>query len=71
MGPTRSTQWDRCEWFRVTPQLGLTDYTNSVRPILVISKQRVGHAKSVGPIAYLDVTEIIATGNREFASPSW
>ena len=28
----------------------MTDYTNSVRPILVIVKQRVGQANSVGPI---------------------
>ena len=55
---------------RVKPKLGLTDYTNSVRPILVISKQRVGQANSVGPTAYFGETEIIATGNREFASPS-
>ena len=27
-----------------------TDYTNSMRPILVIVKQRVGQANSVGPI---------------------
>ena len=30
--------------------LGETDYTNSVRPILVIDKQRVGQANLVGPI---------------------
>ena len=30
--------------------LGRTDYTNSVGPILVIDKQRVGQANSVGPI---------------------
>ena len=77
------------------PHLGLTDYTNSVGPILVIGKQRVGQANSVGPIrssrldrnvtkgkqrvciaisvgpiAYFGETEIIAIGNREFASPS-
>ena len=28
----------------------MTDYINSVRPILVIVKQRVGQANSVGPI---------------------
>ena len=28
----------------------MTDYTNSVGPILVIVKQRVGQANSVGPI---------------------
>ena len=70
MGPTRSTRWDRHARVRVKPQIGLTDYTNSVRLILVISKQRVGQANSVGPIAYLGGAEIIAIGNREFASPS-
>ena len=48
----------------------MTDYTNLVEPILVISKQRVGQANSMGPIAYLGETEMIAVGNREFASPS-
>ena len=33
-------------------------------------KQNVGQANSVGPIAYLGGNENIATGNREFASPS-
>ena len=28
----------------------MTDYTNSVGPILVIGKQRVGEASSVGPV---------------------
>ena len=55
---------------RVKPHLGLTDYINSMRLILVMSKQRVGQANSVGPTTYIGETEIIAIGNREFASPS-
>ena len=70
MGPTSSTRWDQCAGVRVKPQLGLTNYTNSVRLILVMSKHRVGQANSVGPNAYFGGTEIIATGNREFAIPS-
>ena len=70
MGPIGSTRWDRCARVRVNPELGLTDYSNSVGPIWVISEQRVGQANSVGPIAYLGGTENIAIGNREFASPS-
>ena len=35
-----------------------------------MSKQRAGQAKSMAPTAYVGKTEIIATGNREFASPS-
>ena len=67
VGPIWSTRWDRCARVRVKPHLSLTDYTNSVGPILVI---RVGQANSVRPIAYLGETEIIATRTREFASPS-
>ena len=32
---------------------------NSVRPISVIGKQRVGHANSAGPIAHLGWTETL------------
>ena len=35
MGPTRSTRWDRCARVRAKPHIDLTDYTKSVRPILV------------------------------------
>uniref|UniRef100_M8AYU3 Uncharacterized protein n=1 Tax=Aegilops tauschii TaxID=37682 RepID=M8AYU3_AEGTA len=35
-----------------------------------MSKQRVGQANSVEPIAYFGETDIIITGNREFARPS-
>ena len=70
VGPTWSTRWDRCARVRVKRYLGWTDYTNSVGPIRVISKQRVGQANSVGPISYFGETEINAIGNREFASPS-
>ena len=55
---------------RAKCNLGETDHINSVRPISVIDKQRVGQANSMGPIAYFGGTEIIAIGNREFASPS-
>ena len=61
---------DRCARVRVKPQLSLTDYTNLMWPILVIRKQRIGQANSVGPITYLGATEIIATNTREFASRS-
>ena len=40
---------------------------NSVRPISVIGKQRVGQANSVGPIAHFSETETLRKGNREFA----
>ena len=50
--------------------IGDTECVNSVRPVSAISKQRLGQANSVGPIAHLGETKIIATGNREFASPS-
>ena len=45
-------QLGRTDVIRVRAQrnLGETDYTNSVGPILVIDKQRVGQANSVGPI---------------------
>ena len=36
-GTDMSTWWDRCARVRVKPHLSLTDYTNSVGPILVIS----------------------------------
>ena len=70
VGPIWSTRWDQWARVRIKPHLDLTDYTNSVRSILLISKQRVGQANSVGPIAYLGGTENITIGNREFASPS-
>ena len=38
VGPIWSSRWDRCARVRVKPHLSLTDYANSVRPILVISK---------------------------------
>ena len=41
-------------------KLGETDF----------SKEHVGQANSVGPIAHFGETEIITTGNREFPSPS-
>ena len=41
-------------------KLGETDF----------SKEHVGQANSVGPIAHFGETEIITTGNREFARPS-
>ena len=40
---------------------------NSVRPISVIGKQRVGLANSVGLIAHFGETETLRKGNREFA----
>ena len=40
---------------------------NSVRPISVIGKQRVGQANLVGPVAHLGETETLQKGNREFA----
>ena len=70
MGPTGTTRWDRCARARAKPHLGEADCLNSVRPISAKSKQRVGQANSVGPIAYLGGTKIIAIGNKEFASPS-
>ena len=70
VGPTGSTRWDRCARVRVNPKLGLTDYSNSVGPIWVISETESWPSKLGGPIAYLGGTEIIAIGNREFASPS-
>ena len=50
VGPT--CQLGRTDIIRVRAEsnLSLTDYTNSVGPILVIDKQRVGQANSVGPI---------------------
>ena len=70
VGPTWSTRWDRCARVKAKPYLGLTNYINSVRPISVIRKQRVCQANSMGPIGYFGETEIIATGNTEFARPS-
>ena len=43
---------------------------NSVRPIYVIGKQRVGQANSVGPIAHFGGTEMLQKGNREFTLQS-
>ena len=37
VGPIWSTRWDRCARVRVNPKLGLTDYTNLVQPVFVIS----------------------------------
>ena len=48
MGPTRSTQWDRCARVRVNPKLGLTDYSNSVGPIWVISETEIWPSKLGG-----------------------
>ena len=48
VGPIWSTRWDRCARVRVKPQLGLTDYTNSVGPILVISKTESWSSKLGG-----------------------
>ena len=70
MGPTRSTRWDRCARARAKPRLSETDRMNSVRPISAISTQRLGQANSMGPIAHLGETEIIAIGNKEFTSQS-
>ena len=67
VGPTISTQWDRCARIREKPHLDETDHMNSVRPISVIGKQRVGQANSVGPIAHFGETETLRKGNREFA----
>ena len=66
VGPTRSTRWDRCARARAKPDLGETDFMNSVRPILAMIKQGVGQANSRCLIAH----KIIATDNREFARPS-
>ena len=52
------------------PHLGLTDYTNSVGPIWVISKTESWPSKLGETIAYFGETEITAIGNREIASPS-
>ena len=59
MGPTRSTRWDRCARVRAKLDLGLTDYFNSVRPISVTSKPRVGQENSVGPIAHFGEIEML------------
>ena len=40
---------------------------NSVRPISVIGKRRVGQLNSVGPIAHFGETETLRRGNKEFA----
>ena len=37
----------------------MTDYANSVGPISVIGKLRVGQANSVGPIAHFGETETL------------
>ena len=44
---------------------------NSVRPISVIGKQRVGQANSMGPIAHFGETETLRKGNIEFALRTW
>ena len=40
-------------------------------PILVIDKQRVGQANSVGPIRSSRLDQNVTKGNREFALQSW
>ena len=67
VGSTTSTRWDQCARVREKPHLGETDHMNSVRPISVISKQRLGQANSVGPIAHFGETKMLRKGNREFA----
>lgn len=59
MGPTGTTQWDRCARARAKPHLGVANCVNSVRPISAKSKQRVGQAKLVGPIAHFGETEML------------
>ena len=39
----------RCARVRAKPHISETDHMNSLRPISVISKQRLGQANSVGP----------------------
>ena len=64
-GTDKINSVDRCARVRVKPQLGLTDYTNSVRPILVMSKteswsSKLGgtdYSNSVGPIWVISETE--------------
>src|SRR3989337_486125 len=70
VGPTIPTRRDRCARVRVKPHLGEIDHMNSVRPISVISKQRLGQANSVGPIAHFGETKTLRKGNREFALPT-
>ena len=43
----------------MTDVLGLRANINSVRPISAMSKQRVGQANSVGPIAHFGKTETL------------
>ena len=43
---------------------------NSVRPISVIGKQRVGQANSVGPITHFGETKMLQKGTREFTLQS-
>ena len=59
MGPTGTTWWDRCARVRAKPHLGEADFLNSVRLISAKSKQRVGQANSVGPIAHFGETEML------------
>jgi hypothetical protein len=59
VGPTGTTRWDRCARARAKPHLGVTDCLNSVRPISATSKQRVGQANSVGPIAHFGETKML------------
>ena len=59
MGPTWSTRWDRCSRASAKPHLGVTDCMNSVRSISAMSKQRVGQANSVGPIAHFGGIETL------------
>ena len=42
----------------------MTDYTNSVRPILVMDKQRVGQANSMGPIQSSRLDQNITKGKQ-------
>ena len=59
VGPSISTRWDRCARVRAKPHLGETDHINSARPISVISKQRLGQANSMGPIAHFGQTKTL------------
>ena len=67
MGPTCQLGGTNFIRVRAKRNLGETDHINSMRPISIIGKQRVGQANSVGPIAHFGETETLRKGKREFA----
>ena len=64
----RTPRWDQCAMARAKPHLGEIDRMNLARLISAMSKQILGQANSMGPIAPFGETKMLRRETESFQS---